>query len=45
MRGVSSWDSVSDFTALDEDGQEIEVTVCIGYDVDAKCYLVWIEDN
>lgn len=43
MRGVSSWDSVSDVAALDEDGHEVEVCVCVGYDVGAGCYLVWVE--
>lgn len=44
-KGIRTYNSVSDVSALDENGQEIEVTICIGYDVDAKCYLVWIEDN
>lgn len=45
MRGVSNWDGVSDCPALDEHGEEIEVRVCVGYDVGAECYLVWMEEN
>ena len=43
MRGVSNWDGVSDCAALDENGDEIEVRVCVGYDTGAGVYLVWIE--
>lgn len=45
VRGVSDWDSISDFLALDEAGEEIEVTVCIGYDTGNGVYLVWVEEN
>lgn len=44
-QGIRNWNSISDFAALDEDGEEIEVTVCIGYDVGNGVYLVWVEDN
>lgn len=45
IRGVSTWDSISDVPALDESGEEIEVCVCIGYDTDNGVHLVWIEGN
>lgn len=45
IRGLSTWDSISDVPALDESGEEIEACVCIGYDTDNGVYLVWIENT
>lgn len=44
-KGIRTWNSVSDFPALDENDNEIEVTICIGYDTNTRSYLVWTEDN
>lgn len=44
-KGICTWNSVSDYSALDEHGEEIEVCVCVGYDTGAGVYLVWVEDN
>lgn len=44
-KGIRNWNSVSDYPAFDESGEKTEVRVCVGYDVGAGVYLVWLEEE